>query len=83
MTPENCQNFDLLLLLPLLPPLLPPWITVLGLLLLLLPLVGIVEKKMVLGINVWLWLISWLGLAPIATMVEMALDAHSVLVSLI
>jgi hypothetical protein len=48
-----------------------------------LPPVGIVEKKMVPGTNVWLWLVSWLGLTLIATMVERALDAHSVLVNLI
>ena len=47
-----------------------------------LPPASTAKKTMVLGTNACLWLVSWLGPAPIATMVERALGAHSVPVSL-
>ena len=47
-----------------------------------LPPASTAKRTMVLGTNACLWLVSWLGPVPIATMVERALGAHSVPVSL-
>ena len=48
-----------------------------------LPPASTAKRTMVLGTNACLWLVSWLGPVPIATMVERALGAHFVPVSFI